>query len=316
VPLPFKLIYGDGYDLNLGEHVFPAIKYRLIHERLLADGVAERADFLDPEPVSDLDLLRVHTAGWVERLKNGTLSEQELLTLQIPYSTPMVQALWLATGGSIQAAEVALRDGIGFNLGGGFHHAFANHGEGFCALNDVAVSIRHWQHESASERRIRRAMVVDLDVHQGNGTAAIFRDDPTVFTFSLHQQNNYPAEKPPSDLDVPLPDGMGDEEYLAVLAEKFTPALADFQPDLLFYVAGADPYAEDQLGGLGLTIEGLRKRDGYVFKTARRYGIPVAVVLAGGYARNVSDTVAIHAGTVVMAKEAMAVHIGHRVVEV
>jgi acetoin utilization deacetylase AcuC-like enzyme len=305
VPLPFKLVYGEGYDLNLGEHVFPAIKYRLIHKRLLADGVAEPADFLEPEPVSDIDLLRVHTAGWVDRLRNGTLSEQDLLMLEIPYSPQMVKALWLATGGTIQAARLALRDGIGFNLGGGFHHAFANHGEGFCALNDVAVAIRHWQDESAGADRIQRAMVVDLDVHQGNGTAAIFRHDPTVFTLSMHQQNNYPAEKPPSDLDLNLPDGMGDEEYLAVLAEKFPPALVDFQPDLLFYVAGADPYAEDQLGGLRLTLDGLRKRDRYVFKTARRHGIPVAVVLAGGYAHNVNDTVAIHAGTVVMAKEVM-----------
>ncbi len=305
MPLPFKLVYGEGYDLNLGEHVFPAVKYRLIHNQLLAEGIAEPADFVEPEPVSDIDLLRVHTAWWVDRLKNGTLSEQELLALQIPYSPQVTAALWLATGGSIQAARLALDDGMGFNLGGGFHHAFADRGEGFCAIHDVAVAIRHWQDETAGADRIERAMVVDLDVHQGNGTAAIFGNDPTVFTFSMHQQNNYPSEKPPSDLDVNLRDGVGDEEYLAVLAEKLPPALAGFAPDLLFYVAGADPYAEDQLGGLRLTLDGLRERDHYVFETARRNEIPVAVVLAGGYAHNVSDTVAIHAGTVLMAREVM-----------
>jgi acetoin utilization deacetylase AcuC-like enzyme len=290
--LPFKLVYHSGYDLNLGDHVFPSSKYRLIHDRLLAEKFAQPEDFLQPQPASDEDILRVHDRGWVQRLKTGMLSAAEIAKLEIPFSQEMVTGVWLATGGSILAARNALRQRIGFNIGGGFHHAFRAHGEGFCAINDVAVAIRALQHDGS----IQRALVVDLDVHHGNGTAAIFAGDPTVLTLSLHQFNNYPDEKPPSVIDVHLRDGVADEEYLSRLKDGLAVAMS-FAPNLIFYLAGADPFEEDQLGGLALTLDGLKQRDRLVFETALTQNVPVAVVLAGGYARNTADTVTIHCNT-------------------
>lgn len=300
--LPFKLVYHDGYDLNLGSHVFPSRKYRLVRDRLLADQFAEPADFVTPQPAEDGDLLRVHHASWITRLKQGTLDYLELLKLEIPYSRQMVEAFWLATGGSILAARLALESGIGFNIGGGFHHAFPAHGEGFCAIHDVAVAICKMR----AEGRAARSMVVDTDVHHGNGTAAIFKGDPSVFTLSIHQLHNYPSEKPPSTVDVDLEDGTGDQEYLERLEDACRKGLKSFQPHLVMYVAGADPYREDQLGGLNLTIEGLKARDRLVFDLAKQNGAAVAVVLAGGYAKNVEDTVTIHANTVRASAEASA----------
>jgi acetoin utilization deacetylase AcuC-like enzyme len=290
--LPFQLVYHPRYDLNLGDHVFPARKYRLIHDRLLEERFAEPADFVEPEPASDADVLRVHDPGWVHRLKTGTLTQAEIIRLEIPYSREMVDGFWLATGGTILAARNALGDRIGFNIGGGFHHAFPAHGEGFCAIHDVAIAIRALQGDGS----IEKALVVDCDVHHGNGTAAIFQGDRTVLTLSLHQFNNYPSEKPPSTIDVNLSDGVEDEEYLDRLRGALKVAMS-FAPDLLFYVAGADPYREDQLGGLALTIDGLKRRDRLVFETALGQSVPVAVVLAGGYARDTEDTVTIHRNT-------------------
>jgi acetoin utilization deacetylase AcuC-like enzyme len=280
--------------------VFPAQKYRYIHERLLHDGFATAQDFVLPEPATDADILAVHEPGWVARLKSGTLSYRELMQLEVPYSRELVEAFWLAAGGSMLAARLALEQGIGFNVGGGFHHAFAGHGEGFCAINDIAVAIRAVQRDS-----IQRAMVVDCDVHHGNGTAGIFAGDASVFTLSIHQFNNYPSEKPASGLDIHLPDGVGDDEYLQRLGDGYRRALAMFHPELLVYVAGADPYCEDQLGGLSLSLEGLRERDRLVLSTALHSHIPVAIVLAGGYAVNVQDTVTIHANTAFVAKEVL-----------
>src|SRR5437868_1731603 len=326
--LPFKLIYSDDYYLPIGAHVFPAEKYRLIAHRLRESGLAEESDFITPKPASDEDVLLVHTPEYVHKLKTGTLSVQEELQLEVPYSPELVRAFWLAAGGSILAAQNALRDRCAVNIGGGFHHAFPDHGEGFCMIHDVAVAIRRLQ----KDRQITRAMTVDCDVHHGNGTAAIFGGARTtagrlpswsaamfgapaeeipptapipgnVFTISLHQANNYPAWKPPSSIDVNLPDGIRDEEYLAWLDNALSSGLRSFQPDLLCYIAGADPYREDQLGGLALTIEGLKKRDELVFQVARTRGIPVMVTFAGGYARNVEDTVTIHCDTVAAAKE-------------
>lgn len=291
--LPFKLVYHDGYDLNLGSHVFPSRKYRMIRDQMLAEGFAVPEDFVRPEPARDEDVLRVHDEGWVNRLKTGALSFLEMRQLEIPYSRGMVDAFWLATGGTTLAARLALKDGVGFNIGGGFHHAFPGHGEGFCAIHDVAVAIRTLQ----AEKVIERALVVDTDVHQGNGTAGIFAIDPSVFTLSIHQANNYPADKPDSNIDIELPDGIGDQEYVDQLRSACEQALRQFTPELLVYVAGADPYREDQLGGLNLTVEGLKARDRFVFDLARSRGIPVAVTLAGGYARNVEDTVTIHVNT-------------------
>jgi acetoin utilization deacetylase AcuC-like enzyme len=297
--LPFKVIYHSRYDLNLGAHVFPSQKFRLIQEFLLSEKIANPEDFAKPVPAHDEDLLRAHTPEWVGKLKNGTLTASEVMKLEVPYSPELAEAVWLAAGGSILAGQLALRDGFACNLSGGFHHAHANHGEGFCAIHDVAVAIRRL----LSDGDIKKAIVVDTDVHHGNGTAHIFRDDTSVFTLSIHQENNYPAYKPPSDLDLPLDDGVEDEEYLAALLPAVARVLDDFCPEILFYVGGADPYEEDQLGGLRLSKAGLKARDKGVFFAARSRGIPVATTLAGGYARRVEDTVRIHANTIVAARE-------------
>jgi acetoin utilization deacetylase AcuC-like enzyme len=300
--LPFKLVYHPGYDLNLGSHVFPSTKYRLIRERLLDEGFAGPGDFVQPEPATDDQVLLVHDPGWVARLKEGKLGYAELLKLEIPYSRLTIDAFWLAAGGSILAGRNALRDRVGFNIGGGFHHAFRAHGEGFCAINDVAIAIRTLQSEGA----IERALVIDCDVHHGNGTAAIFAADPKVFTISIHQFDNYPSEKPPSSVDIDLPDLVQDDQYLQLLQEHYTAALAAFQPDLVVFVAGADPYKEDQLGGLSLTVNGLRRRDLLVIEAAFAHQAAVLVVLAGGYAVNVYDTVNIHCNTVKIASQVLA----------
>src|SRR3984885_4793646 len=324
--LPFKLVYSDGYYLPIGRHVFPAEKYRRVRDRLLATGVAAAADFLEPQPAPDEDILLVHTPDYVRKLKTGKLSPGEELALEVPYSRELVDAFWLAAGGSILAARQALTDGVGISIGGGFHHAFPDHGEGFCMIHDVAVAIRRLQRDG----KIRTAMTVDCDVHQGNGTAAIFAPkhapgDPLpsasgspparpgarrkhtnagdVFTISLHQHNNYPMWKPPSSIDVDLPDGIGDDDYLAWLDNALSSGLRQFDPELICYVAGADPYREDQLGGLSLSIEGLKRRDELVFRIAQARNIPVMVTFAGGYARSVEDTVTIHCNTVIAAKE-------------
>lgn len=297
--LPFKLVYHDRYDLNLGAHVFPSQKFRLIYEMLLRESLAAEADFLRPNPASDEDILRVHTADWVRKLKTGTLTASDVMRLEVPYSPELVEAVWLAAGGTILAAQSALRDGFGSNLSGGFHHAYPEHGEGFCAIHDVAVAIRRLQADGA----IKKAIVVDTDVHHGNGTAAIFRGDPTVFTLSIHQLNNYPGHKPPSSLDLNMDDRAEDDEYLGALIPAVQQALDKFQPEILFYVGGADPYCEDQLGGLSLTKAGLKQRDRSVFEEARRRGIPVATTLAGGYAHRVEDTVRIHVNTILAASE-------------
>jgi len=325
--LPFKLVYSDDYYLPIGPHVFPAEKYRRIHQRLLETRVASEEDFVAPEPASDRDVLLVHTPQYVEKLKTGTLTPREQLQMEVPYSPELVRAFWLAAGGSILAAQHAMKDRVAVNMGGGFHHAFPDHGEGFCVIHDVAVAIRRMQRDD----KIRTAMTVDCDVHQGNGTAAIFAgvrvpSDPLpsagsatlaparpakirnahagdVFTISLHQEHNYPAWKPPSSIDVDLPDGIGDDDYLAWLDNALSSGLRQFEPDLMCYIAGADPYKEDQLGGLNLTIEGLKKRDQLVFRVARARNIPVMVTFAGGYAQRVEDTVIIHCNTVMAAKE-------------
>jgi acetoin utilization deacetylase AcuC-like enzyme len=324
--LPFKLVYSADYYLPIGAHVFPTEKYQRVHDRLLASGVAEPSDFVTPHPATDEDVLLVHTPEYVHKLKTGTLSPREQMELEVPFSAELVKAFWLAAGGSILAAELALDGKIAINIGGGFHHAFPDHGEGFCMIHDVAVAIRRMQRDG----KIRRAMTVDCDVHQGNGTAAIFAGahaagEPLpsapaselkmksrsaqagdVFTISLHQENNYPAWKPPSSIDIDLPDKIGDDDYLAWLDNALSSGLRQFDPELLCYIAGADPYREDQLGGFSLTIEGLKKRDELVFNVARTRGIPVMVTYAGGYARDVEDTVTIHCNTVAAAKEVFA----------
>jgi acetoin utilization deacetylase AcuC-like enzyme len=298
--LALKLVYDDRYDLNLGAHVFPSQKYRLVYERLLQDAIASQEDFLKPAPASDEDILRVHSQDYLYKLKTGSLTRAEVMRMEVPYSAELIEACWLAAGGSILSARRALEDGFSANIGGGFHHAYPDHGEGFCVVHDVAVAIRKMQADGA----IERAMVVDTDVHQGNGTAAIFGGDETVFTMSIHQEHNYPYPKPPSTVDVNLPDGTGDADYLAILEKYLHRSFEEFSPQLLFYVAGADPYQEDQLGGLALTMEGLAQRDAVVLGYAQRNQVPTAVTLAGGYARKVEDTVTIHVNTVKAAIQA------------
>ena len=297
--LPFKVIYHEGYDLNLGTHVFPSQKFRLIKEKLIADGIASPDDILAPEPAGDEDVLRVHTPDYVRKLKSGTLSHAEIMRMEVPYSLALVDACWLAAGGSILAGQRALADGRASNIGGGFHHAYPDHGEGFCVLHDVAIAIRRLQFDGA----IERAIVVDTDVHQGNGTAAIFARDHSVFTMSLHQENNYPSFKPPSTIDINLPDGIGDADYLAILEKHLHKAFDEFSPQILFYVGGADPYREDQLGGLALTIPGLQQRDALVFDYAKRNGTSVVTTLAGGYALHLQDTLRIHVNTIVALRD-------------
>jgi acetoin utilization deacetylase AcuC-like enzyme len=320
-----RLVYCEKAYLPIGEHVFRPEKYSAMRECLIKAGAFNEGDFLAPLPCRDDDLLLVHTPLWVEKIRRGTMSIREELELEVPYSRELADAFCYMAGGSILASELALREGCCVHLGGGFHHAFADHGEGFCLINDIAIAIRCMQREG----RIARAMVVDCDVHQGNGTAAIFgsarpevfpaqqaalltpqgaariESSPArdVFTISLHQANNYPYWKPPSSIDVNLPDGTTDAEYLHWLERALKEALARFEPELICYVAGADPFVEDQLGGLGLSIEGLKQRDLRVFRFAREHGFPVMATLAGGYARSSSDTVAIHVNTALAAKE-------------
>jgi acetoin utilization deacetylase AcuC-like enzyme len=299
--LPFRLVYHPDYDFRLGLHVFPSEKYRMIRERLIGEGFATEDDFLQPGSALDEDLMLAHTREWIRRLRTGLLTFQEAARLELPYSQSVVRGFWLHAGGSMLAARLALRDGLAYNVGGGFHHAFPGHGEGFCAINDIAVAIRRVQ----ADGFIKKAMVVDCDVHQGNGTAAIFEGDASVFTFSIHQFANYPEEKPPSDIDVNLEDDVDDEEYLQRLRERLVPAVEQVQPDLLFYIAGADPHWKDQLGGLRLTMEGLQRRDRLVLDTALSGGVPVAIVLAGGYSVDVRDTVSIHCNTARAALDAL-----------
>ncbi len=298
--LPFKLIYCEGYDLNLGTHVFPSQKYRMVHDRLLREGIAEASDFIAPAKATDEDVLRVHTAEYLRKLKTGSLSYAEMMKLEVPYSDELIEACWLAAGGSILAGQRALEDGWSANVGGGFHHAHAGHGEGFCVIHDVAIAIYRLMHDQA----ISTAMVVDTDVHHGNGTAAIFGEVDSVFTLSIHQANNYPHFKPRSTVDIHLEDGVEDEEYLEKLEKSLEKAFESFSPEILFYVAGADPYREDQLGGLALTMEGLRMRDDLVFDFARKHSVPAVITLAGGYARDVGDTVKIHVGTILAMRHA------------
>ncbi|HEX5413787.1 MAG TPA: histone deacetylase [Terriglobia bacterium] len=294
-----RVVYSDQYDLNLGNHVFPSAKYRLVKDCLLQENLISPEDILEPSSASDDDVALVHNRDYIWKLKDAKLSHVEILRMEIPYSPELVRAVWLSAGGSTLAGRLALEDGVGVNIGGGFHHAFPDHGEGFCVIHDVAVAIRRLQRD----KLIGRAMTVDCDVHQGNGTAAIFGSDESVYTLSLHQENNYPYPKPPSNLDVNLHDGVQDEEYLTALEDSLDKALAEFNPQMVFYLAGADPYREDQLGGLKLSLQGLEERDRAVFEKIRAKNIPVVVTLAGGYARQVADTVRIHCNTIKVATE-------------
>jgi acetoin utilization deacetylase AcuC-like enzyme len=275
-------------------HRFPIGKYELLRRRVMAAGLVPAGRSHEPNRADANALRRVHTDDYVTRLTDGRLSSTELRRLGFPWSEALVERSYRAVGGTCESARAALDDGIAINLAGGTHHAFADHGEAFCVFNDVAVAIRTLQHDG----RIRRAAIVDLDVHQGNGTHAIFAGDSSVFTFSMHGGRNYPFTKVAGCIDVDLEDGTADDEYLAVLAERLPGVLAAAQPDLVVYLAGADPYAGDRLGRLGLTLGGLARRDAMVIGTCREVGIPVAITIAGGYGREIDDTVQAHLNTV------------------
>jgi acetoin utilization deacetylase AcuC-like enzyme len=285
------LVHSPGYHCDIGAHVFPMEKFALLRQRLLDAGDVAGDAFLEPAPASREDLLRVHTAEYLDDLEQLRWTLRTMSS-ELPLTADIARAYRLAAGGTTLAAREALTRGFGVNLGGGFHHAYPDHAEGFCYLNDIAVAIRTLQHEG----RVRRAAVVDCDVHQGNGTARAFRGDDAVFTLSLHQERNYPTPKEPGDLDVGLEDGTGDTEYLERL-ERALERVWESAPEVVIYQAGADVYREDQLGGLGLTLEGLESRDRMVLEGCARRGVPAAVTLGGGYARRLEDTVQIHLTT-------------------
>ncbi|HEY0099625.1 MAG TPA: histone deacetylase [Pyrinomonadaceae bacterium] len=292
------VFYTPRYYADIGEgHVFPIRKFELVRDRLLAEGTLAPSEIIEPQPAPVADVLLVHTEDYVTRLRAGSLTPRELRRLGLPWSKALVRRSFLATGGTLAAARAALDVGIASNLAGGTHHAFPDHGEGFCVLNDVAVAIRALRRDGA----IERVAVVDCDVHQGNGTATIFAGDASVYTFSVHGAKNYPVFKARSTLDIELPDGTGDEEYLRTLAEHL-PRVFAHRPELLFYLGGADPFAGDKLGRLSLSIAGLRARDEFVLSECSARGVPVATVMSGGYAADINDTVEIHCNTIRAAK--------------
>ena len=307
-----KLVYADQYRIDIGAHVFPTAKYTCVRDHVLDAGLVAASDIIAPEPVPWDTLALAHSIDYLEKTRTGKFRASELAQLELPWSVDIAEGFRLIAGGTVLAARLAVADGARLrrqypsgspsgavplaaaaNIGGGFHHAFPAHGEGFCLYNDVAVAIRALLQDGT----IARAAVVDCDVHQGNGTAFIFEGDPAVFTFSIHQEHNYPFIKPRGSLDVGLMDGADDREYLRAL-EGALPRVLASAPDLIVYVAGADVYLEDQLGGLNLSLDGCRRRDALVLDAARTARVPVAIVFAGGYARRLEDTAAIHIATI------------------
>jgi acetoin utilization deacetylase AcuC-like enzyme len=287
--------YSPAYFVDLGpDHPFPMEKYPRTFERLIREGTLRPSRVIQPSPLPDGFLAVAHSSSYVHRVTHGLLSPQEARRLGFPWSPPLVRRARSAAGGTLIASHIALTEGVGVNLAGGSHHAFPDRGEGFCVFNDLAVAIRTLQ----ADRRIRRAAVIDCDVHQGNGTAAMFQDDPDVLTFSIHGANNYPYCQVPSTKDIALPDGTQDDVYMEALEAHLPGLLRVFQPELVLYVAGVDPYRGDRLGRLKLTLEGLERRDALVLDLCREQSIPVVITFAGGYAENLDDTVEAHCQTV------------------
>jgi acetoin utilization deacetylase AcuC-like enzyme len=287
-----RFIYSPDFYCDIGDHVFRTDKYELLYRRMIESGLAEPDDFVRPEPADRNDLELVHTAQYLDDLR-GARHTLRTMRSEMPISRGIIEAFILSAGGTIQACRIALLEGtFSMSLAGGFHHAFPDWAEGFCYINDVAVGVAKVRDEGL----VGRAMVVDCDLHQGNGTAYVFRDEPDVFTFSIHQENNYPVKRK-SDLDVGLPDFCGGTRYLEELKENLLPALDQHAPGFVLYVAGADPYAGDLLGSLRLDFDDLQARDEFVLGACAERGIPTAVTLAGGYAPDVNDTVRIHYGT-------------------
>ena len=294
-----QVFYSPRYYADIGQgHIFPIRKFELVRERLLAEGALRPDEIIEPSPATLEQALLVHTEDYISRLCSGALTAKELRRLGLPWSESLVRRSFYATGGTIAAARTALSEGYGSNLAGGTHHSFADRGEGFCVLNDVAIAIRVLRKEGL----IRRAAIVDCDVHQGNGTATIFAGDTDTFTFSIHRANNYPLFKAQSTLDVELPDGTVDHEYLECLTSHL-PTVIAFNPEIIFYLAGADPFAGDKLGRLGLTIDGLRERDLRVLRAGYEREVPLVTVMSGGYGKDINDTIEIHCNTIRAVKE-------------
>lgn len=290
----FRIFYSPYYYADIGEgHVFPIKKFELVRDRLLAEGTLQKDEIIEPQPTEIEDVLLVHTEDYITRLIDGTLTAKEIRKLGLPWSKSLVRRSFLATSGTINAAKHALETGVSSNLAGGTHHAFPDRGEGFCVLNDVAVAIRVLQREKLA----RRFLIVDCDVHQGNGTAFIFQDDETVFTFSMHGAKNYPLHKERSNLDIELADKTSDAEFLEILGEAL-PRIFLHNPDIVFYLGGADPFEKDKLGRLNLSIEGLMQRDRIVLQFAKEHHTPIVTVMSGGYALDINNTVEIHANTI------------------
>ena len=290
-----RLYYSDIFELPLpADHRFPERKYRLLREKLQSSTDCQRFTFCTATAATDAQLLLVHTAEYLDKLKSGSLSQLEQRRIGFPWSRAMVERSRRSTGATIEAARAAMAEGAAVHLAGGTHHAFPDHGQGYCVFNDVAVAIRVLQRDGL----VRHALVLDLDVHQGNGTAAIFAHDPTAFTFSMHAARNFPFAKTAGDLDIALPDGTADEAYLATLRDALDAHLMSYDADVVFYLAGADCYRLDRLGRLKLTQAGLAQRDRMVIDFCRRRRLPMVVVMAGGYAENIDDIVTIHTNTV------------------
>ena len=290
LPIAFAPCYAHALPAG---HRFPMLKYELLPEQLLREGTATAADFFVPVPPPATDVLRVHDAGYYERLRRGQLTRAEERATGFPWSAALFEREVTILGGTVEAARRAVAHGAAFNIAGGTHHAFSDRGEGFCLLNDQAAAAAHLLAHGLA----RQVLIVDLDVHQGNGTAAIFRDEPRVFTFSVHGARNYPARKEASDLDLPLPDGTADAEYLALLMDTLPRLLAEVRPDFVFYLAGVDVLATDKLGHLALSREGCRRRDELVLGLCHRHGLPVVVCMGGGYSERIIDIVEAHANT-------------------
>lgn len=290
----YKIFYSPDYYADIGEnHVFPIKKFELVRDKLLAEGTVLSEEIAEPQPARIEDVLLVHTEDYISRLRSGTLTAKEIRKLGLPWSNALVRRSFLATSGTINAAKIALETGIASNLAGGTHHSFPDRGEGFCVLNDVAIAIRVLQKENLA----RRFLILDCDVHQGNGTAFIFKTEESVFTFSMHGSKNYPLFKENSTLDIELPDETGDDEYLETLTEAL-PRIFLHNPDIVFYLGGADPFEKDKLGRLDLTVEGLKRRDEIVLEFARERETPIVTTMSGGYALDINDTVEIHSNTI------------------
>ncbi len=294
-----QVFYSPRYYADIGQgHIFPIRKFELVRDQLLAEGTLHPEEIIEPAPAPLEDVLLVHTEDYVSRLRSGDLTAKEIRRLGLPWSESLVRRSFYAVGGTLAATQASLTEGYSSNLAGGTHHSFSDRGEGFCVLNDVAIAIRAMR----ARKLIRRAAIVDCDVHQGNGTATIFAGDAETFTFSMHGANNYPLFKARSTLDVELPDGTSDAAYMEALANHL-PQVFQSDPDVVFYLAGADPYRGDKLGRLALSIDGLRERDALVLRECYEREIPIVTVMSGGYGKDINDTIEIHGNTIRTVKE-------------